>query len=52
MGLFFISFLKTQAEIAVRIPVCGQKVRGNINDNAVIHNVGMYDRFVYLSGMD
>ena len=52
MGLFFKNFLETHTEIAFRVFVRSQKVRGNINDNAVIHSVGMYDRFVYLSGMD
>ena len=51
MGLFFKSFLETQAEIAVRIPVCGQKIRRNVNDNAVIHSVGMNDRFVDFPGV-
>ena len=52
MGLFFKSFLETQAEIAVRIPVCGQKIRRNVNNNTVIDSIGVNDRFVYLSGMD
>ena len=51
MGLFFKSFLKTQAEIAVRIPVCGQKIRRNVNNNTVIDSIGVNDRFVDFPGV-